>query len=51
MNNQIVIINIYTSLNNTRIRGRFPMYMAGISKCCVDSTNKQTITPINFIVT
>ena len=50
MNKPIIVITSYTSPTGYRVKGIFPFYVGGISQCCLDSKNKQTITPVNFIV-
>ena len=45
MNQTIVILNSYI-YNSSVIKGNFPIYVAGISQCCVDENGVLTVTPV-----
>jgi hypothetical protein len=41
----ILILKSYV-INSRLIRGSFPIYIKGISQCCITPDNKQVITPV-----
>jgi hypothetical protein len=41
----ILILKSYI-INSKLIRGNFPIFIKGISKCCIGNDNKQIITPV-----
>jgi len=47
MNQTVIFLTNYT-VNSRVIKGRFPVYIKGISQCCVDSKGYVTIQPIKI---
>jgi hypothetical protein len=45
MSNPIIVLTSYI-VNNKIIRGSFPLYVKGISQCCINARGEQVITPI-----
>lgn len=45
MKSPILIIKSYV-VNNKIIKGDFPIYILGISQCCIKPDGSQQITPI-----
>ena len=50
MTNAIVLLTSYTNKNGLKIKGSFPIFLGGISQCCLDQYGNQTITPVNFVI-
>jgi hypothetical protein len=50
MNNTIIILNSYNK-NGLTLSGNYPVYVKGISQCCIDKNGKQVITPVYPIAT
>jgi hypothetical protein len=45
MSSPILILTSYV-VNNKIIRGSFPIYVLGISQCCIKADGTQKVTPI-----
>jgi hypothetical protein len=45
MRNPILKVSSYV-VNNRVIRGSFPIYVLGISQCCIKPDGTQQVTPI-----
>jgi len=47
MSNVIILLNSY-SKGGVVNKGSYPVYVKGISQCCIDKNGKQTITPVSI---
>jgi len=45
MSSPIIVLNSYI-VKNKVIRGNFPIYVKGISQCCINARGEQVITPV-----
>ena len=41
-----IILKNYINVEGVVVKGNFPVYVSGISECCLDSNKNQRVTPI-----
>jgi len=48
MADDIIILTSYT-IKGVEIQGNFPIYVNGVSQCCIDEDGNQIVTPVEII--